>query len=98
VQIGGKLASVGQRMLETVSKSMTRQGLETLNQALQARKTAEAEGREVEYVPPSETEFAMAVARDLAGEVFSPQYRTVWGVVAVAIVSVAIGFWLGRRK
>jgi len=98
VQIGGKLAGVGQRMLETVSKSMTRQGLETLNQALQARKTADAEGREVEYTPPSETEFAMAVARDLAGEVFSPQYRTVWVVVAVAIVSVAIGFWLGRRK
>jgi carbon monoxide dehydrogenase subunit G len=98
VQIGGKLASVGQRMLDTVSKSMTRQGLETLNKALQARKTAEAEGREVEYSPPSEAEFAMAVAKDLAGEIFSPEYRTVWVVVAVALLSMAIGYLLGRRK
>lgn len=98
VQIGGKLASVGQRMLDTVSKSMTRQGLETLNKALQARKTAKAEGREVEYIPPSEAEFAVAVARDLVGEVFSPEYRTVWTVVAVAILSMAIGYLLGRRK
>ncbi len=98
VQIGGKLASVGQRMLDTVSKSMTRQGLETLNKALQARKTAQAEGREVEYTPPSETEFAVAVAKDLAGEIFSPEYRTVWVVVAVAILSMTIGYLLGRRK
>jgi carbon monoxide dehydrogenase subunit G len=98
VQIGGKLASVGQRMLETVSKSMTRQGLETLNQALQARRTAQAEGREVEYTPPSEAEFAVAVAKDLAGEIFSPEYRMVWVVVAVAILSMAIGYLLGRRK
>jgi len=98
VEVGGKLAGVGQRMLETVSKSMTRQGLETLNKALQARKTAKAEGREVEYTPPSESEFAMAVVKDLAGEIFSPEYRTVWLVVAVAIVSAAIGFWLGRKR
>jgi carbon monoxide dehydrogenase subunit G len=98
VQIGGKLASVGQRMLDTVSKSMTRQGLETLNKALQAQKTAEAEGREVEYTPPSEAEFAVAVAKDLAGEIFSPEYRTVWVVVAVAILSMTIGYLLGRRK
>jgi carbon monoxide dehydrogenase subunit G len=98
VQIGGKLASVGQRMLDTVSKSMTRQGLETLNKALQAQKTAEAEGREVEYTPPSEAEFAVAVAKDLAGEIFSPEYRTVWVIVAVAIVSMTIGYLLGRRK
>jgi carbon monoxide dehydrogenase subunit G len=98
VQLGGKLASVGQRMLDTVSKSMTRQGLETLNKALQAQKTAEAEGREVEYTPPSETEFAVAVAKDLAGEIFSPEYRTVWVVVAVAILSMTIGYLLGRRK
>jgi carbon monoxide dehydrogenase subunit G len=98
MQIGGKLASVGQRMVETVSKSMTRQGLETLNKALQARKEGGAEGDEVEYTPPSEAEFAVAVARDLAGEIFSPEYKMVWVVVSVAILSMAIGYLLGRRK
>jgi hypothetical protein len=98
MQIGGKLAGVGQRMLETVSKSMTRQGLETLNQALQARKQGEAEGQEVEFTPPSEAEFAVAVAKDMAAELFSPENRVVWLTLAVALVSMAIGYWLGSRR
>lgn len=98
VQIGGKLASVGQRMLETVSKSMTRQGLETLNEALQARKTAKAEGREIEYTPPSEAEFAVAVAKDMAAEIFSPENRAIWLTLAVAIIAMAVGFVLGRMR
>lgn len=98
VQIGGKLASVGQRMLETVSKSMTRQGLETLNQALQARKTAKAEGREIEYTPPSEAEFAVAVAKDMAAELFLPENRAIWLTLAVAIIAMAVGFVLGRMR
>jgi carbon monoxide dehydrogenase subunit G len=79
VQIGGKLAGVGQRMLETVSKSMTRQGLETL-----------------EFTPPSETEFAVAVAKDMAAEIFSPENRTLWLTLAVATIAMAVGFVLGR--
>lgn len=96
VQIGGKLASVGQRMLETVSKSMTRQGLETLNQALQARKQGEVEGQEIEFTPPSETRFAVAVAKDLAADIFSSENQAVWLTVVVAIVAMAVGFILGR--
>lgn len=98
VQIGGKLAGVGQRMLETVSKSMTRQGLETLNQALQARKQGEVEGQEVEFTPPSEAEFALAVAKDMAAEIFSPENRTVWLTVVVAVIALAVGFVLGRTS
>ena len=37
VQIGGRVASVGQRLFDTVSKSMIKQGLEKLDEALQAR-------------------------------------------------------------
>lgn len=42
LQVGGRLASVGQRMLDTVSKSLVRQSLEAMNGALQARLTADA--------------------------------------------------------
>lgn len=42
LQIGGRLAVVGQRLLDTVAKSMTRQGLEKLNKALQARLDADS--------------------------------------------------------
>ncbi len=37
VQVGGTIAGVGQRLLDSVSKRMTRQGLEALNTALAAR-------------------------------------------------------------
>jgi carbon monoxide dehydrogenase subunit G len=97
VQVGGRLASVGQRLIESVSKSMTHQGLESLNQALQARMTAEIVGEEVVYAPPSEAQFATAVAKDLAVEIFSPAHRTTWMVVAIAAIAMAVGFWLGRR-
>ena len=36
-QVGGKLVSVGQRLIDSVSKRMLRQGLDTLNKALQER-------------------------------------------------------------
>jgi carbon monoxide dehydrogenase subunit G len=37
LQVGGKIAALGQRLLESVSKLMLRQGLEALNQELQTR-------------------------------------------------------------
>ena len=37
VQIGGKIAAVGQRLLESVGKMMTKQALEALNKELQSR-------------------------------------------------------------
>ena len=37
LQIGGKVAAVGQRLLDQVAKLMTKQGLEALSKELQAR-------------------------------------------------------------
>jgi carbon monoxide dehydrogenase subunit G len=89
VQIGGRLANVGQRLIDTASKSMTRQGLDALNKALQARVAAKSEGQEVEYKPPSEAEFAAAVAKDMAGEMLSsPQASKILIAIAVAVVIV----------
>lgn len=39
VQVGGKVASVGQRLFDTVSKGMVKQGLDKLNEILQACQT-----------------------------------------------------------
>jgi len=113
LQIGGKLASVGQRLIESVSKSLLRQGLESLNQALQTRLAGEGEGvvegREVEeeveeipYRPPSEAQFATAVvkdvAADIAAQVFSPENQAAWVAILVAVVAMAVGFWFGRKS
>jgi hypothetical protein len=95
IQVGGRLASVGQRLIDTVSKSMIRQGLEALNQALQARKAANSGGQEEgqAYKAPSEAEFAAAVARDVAGQVLSPS-RLLWiaigAVIVIAILAVIL--------
>jgi carbon monoxide dehydrogenase subunit G len=70
IQIGGKLANVGQRLIDSVSKSMIRQGLDVLDDALQARMTAECTGEEVEFKPPSEAKFAASVAKDMLSRPF----------------------------
>jgi hypothetical protein len=88
LQIGGKLASVGQRLLDTASKSTIRQALEALDSALKARVAARAEGKAVEFTPPTESQFAAAVAKDMAGQIFTPS-RIVWIVIAlIAIIAI----------
>ncbi|MDX1623538.1 MAG: carbon monoxide dehydrogenase subunit G [Gemmatimonadota bacterium] len=37
LQVGGKVAGVGQRLLDSVGRGMTKQGLEALNEELRAR-------------------------------------------------------------
>jgi carbon monoxide dehydrogenase subunit G len=96
VQIGGRIASVGQRLMDSASKSMIRQGLEILNKALETRVAKSESQEEVEYKPPSETEFAAAVAKDMAGEVLSSS-RVIWIAVAVVIVIVIVAVMLTSR-
>jgi carbon monoxide dehydrogenase subunit G len=109
LQVGGKLAGVGQRMIETVGKSMVRQGLESLNRALEARMASKVEGVEgekVECKPPSEVKFARAVVKDVAadvaaslpsvGDIFAPENQTTWIAVVAALIGVIVGFWLGK--
>ncbi len=96
MQVGGRIASVGQRLIDTASRSMIGQGLESLNNALQARMKAEAEGVEVEYVPPTEAEFAAAVAKDMAKEMLPPA-QTLGIILAVAAAILILIFWLGRK-
>jgi carbon monoxide dehydrogenase subunit G len=96
MQVGGRLAAVGQRLIDTASRSMIGQGLESLNRALQARHDAEETGAEAEYVPPTEAEFAANVARDMAREMLPPP-ETLGLIALVGAIALAIGYWLGRR-
>ena len=97
VTIGGRLASVGQRLLDSASKSMIRQGLETLDMALQARLAARAEGTKVEYTPASEGKFIAGVAKDVAGDMLSS--RTLWVIITIIIILVIIAvIWISRAN
>lgn len=97
VNIGGRLASVGQRLIDSVSKSLIRQGLETLNQALQARIAAKSEGQaEIAYKPPSEAQFAAAVAKDVASQALTSS-PWLWVVLAALVVIVIVAVILITR-
>ncbi len=65
VQIGGKLAAVGQRLIDTVSKSIISQAFETLDKSLVERVNAETEGRKADYQQSSQSDYAASVAKDL---------------------------------
>jgi carbon monoxide dehydrogenase subunit G len=97
VNIGGRLASVGQRLLDAASKSIINQGLEALDKALQARVAAKSEGGNVEYTPPSEGEFMAAVAKDVAGEMLMS--RTLWIIITIIIILAFIAaIWIGTAS
>jgi hypothetical protein len=78
-------------MMDSVSKSLMKQGLDSLNHAVLARKTSQTTGEEVKYQPPSESEFAASVAKDMAGEVFSSR-RVLWiaGAILILIFILAV--------
>ena len=88
LQVGGKLASVGQRLLDTVGKSMARQSLESMNAALEHQIDPRAK---TEYIPPSQVKFAVGVAKDVAEDsVKNPMF---WGVLGVIGVGIAAVIW-----
>ena len=98
MQIGGTLASVGQRMIDSVSKGMIRQAFETLDKTLEERMAAKTEGREaVKVAPPTETEFASAVTKDVAKSIFQiAEVRMLLYVIPVVIIIIAIAYFLSR--
>jgi carbon monoxide dehydrogenase subunit G len=97
VQIGGTLASVGQRMIDSVSKSMIRQGFETFDKALESRLAAKASGNSVEFTPPTEAEFASKVAKDMTRQILKTQEARIlmYLIPMVAILGI-IAYLLSR--
>jgi hypothetical protein len=96
VNIGGALASVGQRMIDSVAKSMIRTGFETLDKALAARLSANETGAEVvDYKAPTETEFAKEVAKDMVKmDNLSAETKMLFYIIPVVAVIVLLAFIL----
>ena len=71
-QVGGRLAGVGQRLLETSARAIVRQSLEAIEQQVNAKMHPEMdeEGDVVETAvsPPSQTSFAVGVAKNMLTE------------------------------
>lgn len=94
VNIGGTLASVGQRMIDSVAKSMIKTGFESLDKTLELRMEAKETGKEVELKSTSQADFAKNVAKDQArGLLQIAEVRMVLYVVPVALILLTIA-WL----
>lgn len=96
VQIGGTIASVGQRMIDSVSKSMIKTAFDTLDKALEVRLAAK-KGQEMEFKKPTETEFAKEVAKDVTKSWLQiAEVKMVLYVIPLALILALIGYLLSR--
>ncbi|HEY4692720.1 MAG TPA: carbon monoxide dehydrogenase subunit G [Bellilinea sp.] len=97
MNIGGALASVGQRMIDSVAKSMIRSAFETLDKALEARLEAKKTGEEVNFTPPTTTEFAGSVAKDMVGGFTKvPELRLILYILPVVAILVILALVLSK--
>ena len=99
MQIGGTLASVGQRMIDSVSKGMIKQAFEMLDKTLEERMAAKTDGREpVTVTPPTETEFATAVTKDVAKSAFQiAEVRMLLYVIPMVVVIILLAYFLSHH-
>ncbi len=101
-QVGGRIAGVGQRLLDSSAKVITRQGMEGFERQLLARHpvvggeeevAAEEEKKAaVPEAPPTQAQFAARFAGGLLGELVPPRWRPwlVGGGLVVLVVVVAL--------
>jgi len=102
--IGGRIASVGQRLLDASAKSIIRQSLDGLNAYLIAKNAASLVANDTgetneqapnvpEFAAPRKRTVAMNVARDVAGEMIPQNYRRA-AIAAAAIIVILILYLL----
>lgn len=103
-QVGGRLAGVGQRLIESSAKSISRQGLEGLARELAAMPPVQSENAEpspvaVPVVPvpppaqPTQAQIAARVASDVARDMVPPERRP-WLIAGLLLVLIAVVFGL----
>jgi carbon monoxide dehydrogenase subunit G len=90
-QIGGKLASVGQRLMDSSTKAIIKQSLDGLNAAVVSRVAAQAGGEAaadepLEIEAPSQAEFAANVAKEVAKDLAPTLTR--YALIAVGVIIV----------
>jgi carbon monoxide dehydrogenase subunit G len=130
-QIGGRIASVGQRLLDTSARSIIRQSLDGLNEYLKVQVVQQAQQQQQPadppaatpnatksddpppvsapnptasaaavpiptYKPPSQTQLAVNLAKDVVGDLIPARYRPIVAAVIVALVLLLL--WIIFRR
>lgn len=111
-QLSGRIASVGQRLMDSSARSITRQGLESLEKQIQARMqpapaaaatqtTAAPDDKPASpppaLPPPSTTEVGLNVAKDVATDLLS-DFEKKYSArdVAIVLAGFAAIVWIWR--
>ena len=94
--VGGRIASVGQRLMESSAKAIIKQSLEGLNTTLKAQIAAQAAGGDPpaasEFTAPSTAEFAANVTKEVAKDLVP---TPVWIVAGILLLLLFLYFILG---
>ena len=85
-RVGGRIAAVGQRLLDSSAKVLTRQGLQGLDKQLEARAVAAAAAAGAEA--PSQAAFAGRFAAGLAKELWP--YLAGGALVVLAAIAISL--------
>jgi carbon monoxide dehydrogenase subunit G len=93
-QVGGRIASVGQRLIDSSARAIIKESLEGLNANVQARANV-AEGEEAVVIKANQAEFASKVAREVAKDLVPPAARVV--LIALALVGIGVLIYLLLR-
>jgi len=94
-QVGGRMAAVGQRLMDSSAKVVSQQGLEGLAAQVEVAPTAAGAAAAAAVAPaaPSQTKMAARFAGGLWKEMVPPPVRRALAVIAWLAVGAAIGWW-----
>ena len=90
-QVGGRIASVGQRLIDSSARAIIKESLEGLNANVKAL-AATAEGEKVEVIQTDQAEFTKKVAKEVASDLVPSSARTVLIVLALVGIGALIYF------
>ena len=84
-QVGGRIASVGQRLLDSSSKAIIKQSLEGLDGQVSARAAAAAGEEVAAPAAPTQADFAKGIAKEVAKDLV-PKPVLIGGIVLIVIL------------
>ena len=96
-QVGGRIASVGQRLLDSSAKALTKQSLDGLDKQIQARlqggaaqPESTANGAAPAAQAPSEVEFAVGVAKNMLEDLIPPERRPILIAAGLGVIALLL--------
>lgn len=102
-QVGGRLASVGQRLMDTSAQALIRQSLETLDTQIQAGLRSDDSGEPApEVAPPTQLQFAAGVTRKMIEDALPEEKRpemlraAVVALGVLLVLKIISDWWIDR--